>query len=56
MVLEHRGAITDVAYSPDGKYLAASDSNRKVVLYDALTYEVCSDGYLMFHSFFLIKL
>lgn len=31
--LEHRGCITDVKYSPDGNYLAASDSNRKIVLY-----------------------
>lgn len=49
MVLQHTGAITDVVYSPDGKYLAASDSNRKVVLYDALTYEVCNCGQLIFH-------
>jgi len=27
-VLDHRAPITDVAYSPDGKYLAASDQNR----------------------------
>lgn len=26
------GSVTDVAYSPDGKYLVASDSNRKVTL------------------------
>ena len=28
ITLDHRGAITDVAYSPDGTYLAASDQNR----------------------------
>ena len=27
-VLDHRAPITDVAYSPDGKYLAAADQNR----------------------------
>lgn len=48
--LEHRGAITDVAYSPDGKYLAASDSNRKVVLYDALTYEPSHNQDWCFHT------
>lgn len=38
--LEHREGVTDVAYSPDGKYLAAADANRKIVLYNASTYEV----------------
>lgn len=40
ITMKHSGAITDVAYSPNGAYLAASDANRKVVLYNALTYEV----------------
>lgn len=31
--LTHLGPVTDVRYSPDGKYLAASDANRKVILY-----------------------
>lgn len=31
--LTHLGAVTDVAYSPDGKYLVASDANRKLILY-----------------------
>lgn len=31
--LEHLGAVTDCAYSPDLKYLVASDVNRKVILY-----------------------
>ena len=38
--LEHREAVTDVAYSPDGTYLAACDANRKVVLYLSSNYEV----------------
>ena len=38
--LQHREAVTDVAYSPDGTYLAACDSNRKVVLYLSSNYEV----------------
>ncbi|XP_015115651.1 actin-interacting protein 1 isoform X1 [Diachasma alloeum] len=31
--LEHLGPVTDVAYSPDNKYLVACDANRKVILY-----------------------
>lgn len=38
--LEHLGAITDCAYSPDNKYLVACDSNRKVVLYAVPEYKV----------------
>ncbi|KAG8195533.1 hypothetical protein JTE90_019521 [Oedothorax gibbosus] len=48
--LEHTGAITDVAYSPNGAYLAASDANRKVVLYNALTYELCHNQDWCFHT------
>lgn len=38
--LEHVGAITDCKYSPDNKYLVVSDSNRKVILYEATEYKV----------------
>lgn len=38
--LEHRESVTDVAYSPNGTYLAACDANRKIVLYLAENYEV----------------
>lgn len=38
--LEHLGAITDCAYSPNNKYLAACDSNRKVILYSTDEYKV----------------
>lgn len=38
--LEHLGAITDVAYSPDNKFLAACDSNRKVIVYNTEEYKV----------------
>ncbi|XP_013783916.1 actin-interacting protein 1-like, partial [Limulus polyphemus] len=47
---EHRGAITDVAYSPDGSYLAACDGNRKVILYRALTYELAHNLDWCFHT------
>ncbi|KAG8198510.1 hypothetical protein JTE90_017375 [Oedothorax gibbosus] len=48
--LEHRGAITDLAYSPNGAYLAASDANRKVILYNALTYELTHTQDWCFHT------
>lgn len=38
--LDHLGAVTDVAYSPDLKYLVASDANRKVILYSLPEYKV----------------
>lgn len=38
--LDHLGAITDVAYSPDKKFLAACDSNRKVIVYSTDEYKV----------------
>ena len=38
--LSHQGAVTDVAYSPDGNYLVASDGHRKVVLYSLPDYQV----------------
>ncbi|XP_022254686.1 actin-interacting protein 1-like isoform X1 [Limulus polyphemus] len=47
---EHRGAITDVAYSPDGSFLAACDANRKVILYRALTYELAHNLDWCFHT------
>ncbi|KOB78132.1 putative wd40 repeat stress protein/actin, partial [Operophtera brumata] len=37
--LTHLGAVTDVKFSPDSKYLAASDANRKVILYNTEDYE-----------------
>ena len=37
---QHREGITDVIYSPDGKYLAAADQNRKIVLYLTENYKV----------------
>lgn len=38
--LAHLGPVTDVAYSPDNKYLVACDANRKVVLYMVPEYKV----------------
>jgi WD repeat-containing protein 1 (actin-interacting protein 1) len=38
--LEHLGAVTNCAYSPDKKYLVACDVNRKVILYGLPEYKV----------------
>lgn len=39
-VCDHLGPITDCAFSPDREYLAASDSNRKVILYKVPEFNV----------------
>lgn len=49
-VLDHSGAITDVRYSPDGQYLAASDANRMVRLYLSSSYEVAHKLDWCFHT------
>ncbi|RVE39875.1 hypothetical protein evm_015475 [Chilo suppressalis] len=38
--LTHLGAVTDVKFSPDSKYLVASDANRKLILYSTDEYKV----------------
>lgn len=38
--LDHLGAVTDLAYSPDDNYLVACDAHRKVVLYTVPEYKV----------------
>lgn len=48
--LTHRGNITSVNYSPDGNLLAASDSNRKIVLYKVDTYSPAHETEWGFHT------
>lgn len=48
--LEHRGGLSAVKYSPDGKYLAAADANRKVVLYKADDHAVANPTEWGFHT------
>lgn len=45
--LEHLGPVTDVAYSPDNKYLVACDANRKVILYVLPEYKVNFISFLL---------
>lgn len=53
--LTHLGAVTDVSYSPDNKYLVTCDSNRKVILYGLPDYKVSEKNfnYILFKNIFL---
>ncbi|XP_046819399.1 actin-interacting protein 1 [Vespa velutina] len=46
----HLGPVTDVAYSPDNKYLVACDANRKVVLYAVPEYKPAHNREWGFHN------
>ncbi|KAH8274324.1 hypothetical protein KR026_009382 [Drosophila bipectinata] len=48
--LDHLGAVTDVSYSPDQKYLVACDAHRKVVLYSVEEYKPAHNKEWGFHS------
>nr|CAI5833201.1 unnamed protein product [Callosobruchus analis] len=48
--LEHLGPVMDVAYSPDDKYLVASDAHRKVILYSTEEYKVANTQEWGFHN------
>ncbi|KAL1497641.1 hypothetical protein ABEB36_008566 [Hypothenemus hampei] len=48
--LTHLGPVTDVAYSPDDKYLVACDANRKVILYETEEYKPATKQEWGFHN------
>ncbi|KAG0710682.1 Actin-interacting protein 1 [Chionoecetes opilio] len=48
--LEHLGPVTDLEYSPDGRYLVACDANRKVVVYSLPSYEKYNKMEWGFHN------
>ena len=48
--LQHQGAVTDAAYSPDGNFLVACDGHRKVVLYRLPDYSVANPQEWAFHA------
>ena len=50
--LPHDGGVMDVKYSPDGAYLAAADTFRKVYLYQLPEYEVCITNILQLSKIF----
>ena len=41
---EHVSTVSDLAYSPDGAYLASADDNRRVTVFTSNDYEV---GYIL---------
>jgi WD40 repeat protein len=43
------GPVTDVAYSPNGKFVVTADANRKVTLFDA-DYEKANPREWGFHT------
>lgn len=58
--LNHLGAVTDCTYSPNHKYLVASDSHRKVTVYDVTEYKVFPEifffKYIHIYSYLFIYL
>eukprot|EP01113_Clastostelium_recurvatum_P019475 TRINITY_DN2296_c0_g1_i4.p1 TRINITY_DN2296_c0_g1~~TRINITY_DN2296_c0_g1_i4.p1 ORF type:complete len:628 (-),score=239.85 TRINITY_DN2296_c0_g1_i4:46-1854(-) len=49
-VLEgHRGALTNVQYSPDGQWLASADQNRDIFVWSTATHQIKIQGWV-FHS------
>jgi len=49
VLTDHRGALTAIAYSPDGKYIASADSNRDVFVWDAASKALKITGWV-FHN------
>ncbi|XP_022916456.2 actin-interacting protein 1 [Onthophagus taurus] len=48
--LDHLGAVTDVSFSPDDKYLVACDAHRKVILYSVPEYKLATNQEWGFHN------
>ncbi|KAH7732053.1 Actin-interacting protein 1 [Aphelenchoides avenae] len=50
-VLQHNGAITALSWSPDGRYLVATDAGRKVIPYDSeADFKSASEKEWTFHT------
>jgi len=45
----HRGPLTSVAYSPDGKHLASADTNREIIVWDTASKQLKVNGWV-FHT------
>ncbi len=45
----HRGFLTALTYSPDGKWLASADQNRDIFVWDRATYTLKVEGWV-FHN------
>lgn len=48
-ITAHAGQVSALAYSPDGKYLASGDSDRKILVHDATTLKKEISGWC-FHT------
>lgn len=46
----HRGALTSVAFSPDGSLLAAGDKNREICVWTVASREALVQGSWVFHA------
>lgn len=49
-IMDHRGGVTAVKFSPDGKHLAAADGNRKIVLYKTADFTLAHETEWGFHT------
>jgi len=47
---KHGGSITDCAFSPDGQYLVACDTYRKLILYNTSDFELAHKKEWGFHN------
>jgi len=45
----HRGALSSLAYSPDGQHLASSDTNREIFVWDKKSNQIKIQGWV-FHT------
>lgn len=49
VLTQNRGQTSSLAYSPDGRYLAVGDSDRKVLVYACSNWEVALNQWV-FHT------
>lgn len=46
VLTNHRGFLTAIAYSPDGKYIASADQNREILVWDKATHKPKGEGWV----------
>lgn len=50
MLSGHRGSLTALAYSPDGKWLCSGDSNREIFVWDKASHTIKIEGWVFHNS------